>query len=61
MCRLPAFCNAQLWPLFHCLWLMGLLLAEKKNCFSNQCCGINEFDVVKSTSSLVWMFANSFK
>lgn len=33
MCRLPAFCNAQLWPLFHCLWLMGLLLAEKKIAF----------------------------
>lgn len=39
----------------------GTAAGWKKNCFSNQCCGINEFDVVKSTSSLVWMFANSFK
>lgn len=59
MCRLPVCCNAQLWPHFHCLWLMWLL--AEKNCLANQCCGVNEFDVFKSTWCLVLMFPNSFK
>lgn len=32
---------------------------EKNNRFANQCCGINEFVVFKSTSLLVLMFTNS--
>lgn len=43
------------------LWLCGWSdrWLKKKNCFANQCCGVNEFHIFKSTCYLVLVFTNT--